>query len=78
MGDKRRVIKCAQCGNEIAVGEPYYMVGDNTIQLTYFTDGAEYNCFCSKDCLCESLSVLEIENDGNVEFGEEVEGEDDA
>jgi hypothetical protein len=51
---------CANCGKEIK--ESYYMVGDNFLQIKYFDeeDGSD-NIFCSRDCLCEVLTVLEIE-----------------
>lgn len=51
---------CANCGKEIK--ESYYMVGDNYLQVKYFEeeDGGD-NIFCSKDCLCEALSVLEVD-----------------
>ena len=51
---------CAMCGKEI---EDYYlMVGDNYLQVKYFEeqDGSD-NVFCSKNCLCEALSVIEVE-----------------
>ena len=52
---------CAQCGNEIPVGERYLKVCDNFLQMRYFDeeDGSD-NVFCSKDCLCEALSVIEF------------------
>lgn len=49
---------CAYCGHEIT--ESYFMVGDNFLQLKYFEDpDGQDNVFCSKDCLCEALSVVE-------------------
>lgn len=67
-----KIIVCAKCGNEIPVGEDFYTVDDNFLQLKYFDTNAD-NCFCSIDCLCDALSVTSRENDGNVEFGEEQE-----
>lgn len=52
-------MKCANCGKEIV--ENYYKVGDNFLQVKYFDEESE-NIFCSEDCLCESLSVIEVEN----------------
>lgn len=51
---------CAECGKEIT--DSYLMVGDNFLQVKYFEeqDGSD-NCFCSKSCLCEALSVIEVE-----------------
>lgn len=70
-----KIIVCAKCGNEISVGEDFYSVEDNFLQLKYFDTNAE-NCFCSIDCLCDALSVTSHENDGNVEFGDEQEEDD--
>lgn len=54
---------CANCGLEIR--DDYYKIGDNYLQVNYF-DSDEDNCFCSKDCLCSSLSVLEVDENGEV------------
>ena len=51
-------MRCANCGKEIE--ESYLMVGDNYLQVKYF-DSDEDNVFCSKECLCEYLSVMEVE-----------------
>ena len=61
-GRRCEVKICAQCGNEIPVGESYFKVCDNFLQRRYFDaeDGSD-NVFCSKDCLCEALSVMEFE-----------------
>lgn len=48
---------CAECG--AVCTDNYYMVGDNYLQVKYF-DSNEDNIFCSKDCLCEALSVLNV------------------
>ena len=48
------MVKCSYCNVEIK--EEYYYVGDNFIQRKYF-DSEDENVFCSKNCLCESLSV---------------------
>lgn len=50
---------CATCGSEIE--QSYFMVGDNYLQAKYFEeqDGSD-NIFCSQECLCESLSVMEV------------------
>lgn len=71
-----KIIRCAQCGRVIPVGDDYYIVGDNTIQAKFFTDSPQYNCFCSRDCLCNALTVMAIENDGNCDFGEPDNDED--
>ena len=66
-------IICAQCGEKIPFGEPYFKVGDNFLQLKYFeTD--ELNRFCSQNCLCEYLSVIEIPNDGSPSMDELILG----
>lgn len=42
---------CAQCGNEILVGERYFKVCDNFLQMRYFDEEDESdNVFCSKAC----------------------------
>ena len=53
---------CANCGSIIE--EKYYMVGDNYLQVKYFDeeDGSD-NIFCSKECLCDALSVMEVDLD---------------
>ena len=52
---------CAQCGNEIPVGERYLKVCDNFLQMRYFdAEDESDNVFCSQDCLCEALSVMEF------------------
>ena len=53
--------RCAYCDSEI--DGSYYKVGDNFLQVRYFDDEEVENVFCSKDCLCSSLSVLEIDED---------------
>ncbi len=62
---------CAQCGEEIPFGTPYYTVGDNYLQVNYF-DSANDNIFCSQKCLCEALSVIEMPNDGSKTLSEEL------
>ena len=52
---------CAICGKAI---DSYIMVGDNFLQIKYF-DSEEDNKFCSVSCLCKSLSLLEVDKDGN-------------
>jgi len=49
---------CANCGKEIH--RDYYIVGDNWLQVKFFDD-EDCNVFCSKDCLCEALSVLSVD-----------------
>ena len=51
-------MRCAKCKKEIE--KSYLMVGDNYLQVKYF-DSDEDNVFCSKECLCEYLSVMEVE-----------------
>lgn len=50
-------MKCAECNQEIK--GCYYMIGDNFLQVNYFDeqDGSD-NVFCSRDCLCDALSVV--------------------
>lgn len=76
MGEKKKIIRCAECGNEIPEGEDYYVVEDNFLQAQYF-DGQADNCFCSEECLCRSLLVESHRNDGHVEFGEDSEDDDE-
>lgn len=52
---------CAVCGKEI---DEYIMVGDNFLQQKYF-DSAEDNVFCSIGCLCSTLSLIEVDENGN-------------
>ena len=53
---------CAQCGNEIPVGESYFKVCDNFLQMRYFdAEDERDNVFCSRECLCEALSVMEFQ-----------------
>ena len=53
---------CAQCGNDIPVGETYFKVCDNFLQMRYFdAEDESDNVFCSQDCLCEALSVMEFQ-----------------
>jgi len=54
------VLICACCGQEIT--EDYYVVGDNFLQAKFF-DSEEDNRFCSKDCLCASLSTLLVDKE---------------
>lgn len=68
----KKIIRCASCGEEIPVGEDYYVVEDNFLQAKYF-DGQADNCFCSHECLCDALCVENHINDGQVEFGEDAE-----
>lgn len=48
---------CANCGNECT--DDFLKVGDNYLQVKYF-DSEDDNVFCSSDCLCRALSVLNI------------------
>ena len=57
---------CAVCG--ISIDNDYYIVGDNYLQVKYFDD-EENNMFCSKDCLCKSLSVLNIVDGESYDVG---------
>ena len=63
LGGKKEKI-CANCGLEIEGS--YYKVGDNFLQVKYFDDEETENVFCSKDCLCQALSVLEVDEDGEA------------
>ena len=62
---------CANCHKEIPAGTPYFKVMDNFLQLRYF-DADTDNVFCSQECLCESLSVIEVPNDGSKTLSEEL------
>ena len=56
---------CAKCGKEIE--GKYLKCCDNFLQVKYFEDYEEKdNIFCSKDCFCESLSLLTIMENGDV------------
>lgn len=68
----KKIIRCAKCGEEIPVGEDYFVVEDNFLQVKYFDSQAD-NCFCSPECLCDALGVDNHINDGQVEFVEDVE-----
>lgn len=48
---------CAYCGKEI--GKSYLKILDNYLMIKYF-DNDEDNCFCSAECLMNSLFVREI------------------
>lgn len=56
---------CANCGMSIQPEENYLIVGDNFLQVKFF-DSREDNIFCSKECLCQALSVLEVDSDGEA------------
>lgn len=51
-------ICCAECGCEI----------DNYLQVKYF-DSEENNIFCSKECLCDALSVGEVDKETGEVYG---------
>lgn len=53
---------CANCGTEIQGN--YLMIGDNFLQSAYFDDEEKENIFCTETCLCQSLSTLEIDENG--------------
>lgn len=55
---------CANCGLDIE-GD-YLKIGDNFIQITFFDDEENDNVFCSKDCLCTFISVLEVDEEGDA------------
>lgn len=59
-------LTCAECGGDISEGEYYYRVEDNFLQAKYFEREKE-NIFCSKDCLCDNLSVAEYELESKEE-----------
>lgn len=51
---------CSYCKKEIK--GPYYKCLDNFLQIKYFeNDSDELNCFCSKECFCDSLFLTEVE-----------------
>lgn len=50
-------MKCANCGKIIE--NSYFIIGDNYLQIKFF-DSEEDNVFCSKECICKYLSVIEI------------------
>lgn len=52
---------CSQCGEEISSEKGYYYKClDNFLQIKYF-DSVHHNCFCSKECFCDSLFLTEVE-----------------
>lgn len=55
---------CAYCGLDIEGS--YLKIGDNYLQVKYFDDEETENIFCSKDCLCSALSVLEVDENGEA------------
>ena len=55
---------CANCG--MTIEGNYFKVGDNFLQVKYFDDEDTENLFCSKDCLCKALSVLEVDEEGEA------------
>ena len=63
LGGKKEKI-CATCGLDIE--DNYYKIGDNFLQVKFFDDEETENIFCSKDCLCQALSVLEVDEDGEA------------
>ncbi len=63
------MIVCANCRKEIPFGDSYYIVGDNFLQMKYF-ESEESNRFCSHECVCEFLSVLEVPNDDSLSLSE--------
>ena len=71
--DKETNKICAFCGNLIRGN--YYIIGDNWLQAKYF-DSSEDNVFCSKGCLLESLSVLEVDEETEDAYDLHLEGED--
>ncbi len=60
-------ICCAECGCEIEE-ECYFSVLDNYLQVKYF-DSKENNIFCSKECLCDALSVGEVDKETGEVYG---------
>ncbi len=62
---------CANCHKEIPAGTPYFKVMDNFLQLRYFDSDSD-NVFCSQECLCEALTVIEVPNDGSKTLSEEL------
>lgn len=61
MRNIRSTINCAGCGKQINAGEPYFMIGDRLLRMNYFRTDVD-NKFCSKDCICNYLSVVEVWN----------------
>lgn len=59
---KNKTKVCANCGKEIEGN--YLKIGDNFLQIKYFDDEETENVFCDQTCLCEALSVLEIDEEG--------------
>jgi hypothetical protein len=82
---KKKVVYCAQCGNEITQAEEYWTVGDNFLQVKYFDeqDGSD-NIFCSDTCLLNHISASSHsfedlkETHPNLEEIDEYEVEDEA
>lgn len=72
-----RVRYCANCNCEIREDESaeYFKILDNNLQIKYFESNDE-NIFCSKECLCEALSVERFDfdhpDDDDSEYSNEV------
>lgn len=56
---KKETIKCSNCNKELE-DNFCYKVLDNNLQTKYF-DNEEENRFCSKECVCDYISVEQVE-----------------
>ena len=57
--DQHEELYCAYCQRHIEGN--YFIIGDNYLQAKYF-DSEEDNKFCSKECVCDALFIMEIEH----------------
>lgn len=75
-----KVRYCAECGCSLEEGCDYYKVLDNFLQTKFFERNQD-NIFCSKECLCDALSVesftFEAGNGDDCEY-ENEDDEDDS
>ena len=51
---------CANCGCDCE--DEYFKVLDNYLQVKYFDDD-DCNCFCSKECFCEFVTLESFDID---------------
>lgn len=65
MRDSKKLY-CSECGTHIE--SEYYKCLDNCLQVNFF-DTDEENCFCSKECFCEYMSLKLID----IDFGSKEE-----
>ena len=51
--------KCANCGEEIEEDQTYYRCLDNYMQTKFFDDEETENIFCSQECFCKYMTLVE-------------------